>query len=183
MCICLWPGLLARCIGSGTGIGMCGLFSVMTPILNLPHICTWMFASWSATEQEAVHNTYLMLAATNLAATYRGKRYPPLIQKPTQFQTWALTTCFHCLCTMYCNITWYVTVCVPDCDCVLYGIDRHIEDYMSEKVSYVVTLEDWDANFDQVRMSIICTMSFGYCKGQGYDIVHMYRELTLGNTN
>ena len=22
---------------------------------------------------------------------------------------------------------------------------------MSEKVSYVVTLEDWDANFDQVR--------------------------------
>ena len=28
--------------------------------------------------------------------------------------------------------------------------DRHMEEYMSEKVSYIVTLEDWDANFDQV---------------------------------
>ena len=28
--------------------------------------------------------------------------------------------------------------------------DRYIEEYMSEKVSYIVTLEDWDANFGQV---------------------------------
>jgi len=27
----------------------------------------------------------------------------------------------------------------------------HIEDYMSDKVTHVVTLESWDANFDQVQ--------------------------------
>lgn len=38
--------------------------------------------------------------------------------------------------------------------CLSFTIDRFIEDYMSEKVAYVVTLEGWDANFDQVYIHV-----------------------------
>lgn len=43
---------------------------------------------------------------------------------------------------------------------------------MSEKVSYVVTLEDWDANFDQVRTENMYHMYYVFrlllaCKDSG----------------
>ena len=39
-----------------------------------------------------------------------------------------------------------------------FVIDRRIEDYMSEKISYIVTLEGWDANFDKVNVCSVHTI-------------------------
>ena len=54
-----------------------------------------------------------------------------------------------------CGIVTHVNACIHFAGCIYIMshcalTDRHVEEYMSEKVSYIVTLEDWDANFDQV---------------------------------
>lgn len=40
---------------------------------------------------------------------------------------------------------------------------REAEDYMGAKVTHVITLEDWDANFDQVGISVIYRSIILYC--------------------
>ena len=33
---------------------------------------------------------------------------------------------------------------------------REVEDYMSDKINYVVTSSPWDENFDEVLLLILC---------------------------